>query len=486
MRKDKGNQGFTLVEMLVSIAIFAIIMTTVAGVLSTMSKMFASAQKDIELQDSVQTTFSLLSDLVKESQVVSVKGHEQSVKLVDGDLYIYKEEIDQNASTYTTKVASSEATLYVAHLDSDSGKLYLYQTKYNPNAQASGGTFADVAVTDSDICKAENLLSKNVKSFAVNDQAENGYIVLDIALEYGSRKAQIAQNVYLRNSNTTIWASDIIEDDETAATPTPTPTTAAEVKAQIAILGGNSYVAESEAISTNANIGVYYDSTAAGRVNSYEVIEDAEVEVSKEVTVNDYVYKCPNCGQALTINTWGISYHNWQCPGIPNHDAATVEENAEWYLANGYIVQDWTGSHTETKIVKEKVAQSNSLQLNASEGKIIIRNESLTADMSNVEVVVYIQDDDAYFTPLDDGTAYLKVDTSLTTGSLAATYYTSAREIGKACKYIKITIPRIAKAETYTVNGEDKVRYDQYVFSFESGDKSGNQPVICCYTVNAN
>ena len=53
-----NNRGLSLVEMLASVAILSIVMAGAFWMLSVMSKSFTQSQREVELQNSTQATYS--------------------------------------------------------------------------------------------------------------------------------------------------------------------------------------------------------------------------------------------------------------------------------------------------------------------------------------------------------------------------------------------------------------------------------------------
>lgn len=238
MRIRRDNKGMSLVELMVAIGILSVIMVAVGWILSSMSKSFGNSQKEVALQDNVQTTYSLLSNLIKESQSVS------DVKTIANNKYPNTPVWSDSANRYYiaaetatresgVKGATDDAVAYIVDYDTNTKTLYLGQTIYNPNEVLNGSTinatkYADV-FTDVNIRTDANLLARYVESFSVDiSNVVKGYVVLSIKLKNGDREAEINQNVYLRNSGLSIWTDG--STPETTPSPSateeasPTPT----------------------------------------------------------------------------------------------------------------------------------------------------------------------------------------------------------------------------------------------------------------------
>lgn len=401
MSIKKSNKGFSLVEMMVAVAILSIVMLAIGWILSAMSKSFGNSQKEVQLQDSVQTTYSVVSNLVKEAQSVNkgIADKYGSVVVEGNRVYIFEETVDQSQSDKENKVPENTATFYIVDFDQTKHKLYLYDQTYNPmemliSSVSNGKTtytynaskFDDVvkSVASSTIRQPRYLLSNNVKNFQVVDKLDAGYVVVSLELEYGSREASITQNVYLRNSN--ISVEDTVDPDPTGTgTPTPTPTPTIGGGAGLSITNkGTMSVPDTTQISQHSDITVCYES--------------------------------------------------------------------------GY---------------------------NLNSGTLEIKNTSLSNDYTNIEVIVYFQDSDAYFAPVS-GSQMLTINATASTGTQACGYYYTPTDTNGRCRYLKIEIPALKKAETVSSGGVDTIQYDSYVFNYSWYDASGNKPVVCSYTINGN
>lgn len=198
----KNNDGFSLVELMVSVAILMVVMGSVLTMLALMSSSFSTSQKEVQLQDSVQATYTIVSDLIKEAQT-DVNNGINSVQYdkVDKKAYI----IDEDTQDWT------KSKFYIVEYDASTKILYLYNgnlytdvTAADPSAKVDYKNIDVKSLSDKD----SYLLAKNVKSFSIDDSKyNNGYVILTLEIENGSRTASITQNVYLRNSNNQILAS---------------------------------------------------------------------------------------------------------------------------------------------------------------------------------------------------------------------------------------------------------------------------------------
>ncbi|MGN0164978.1 MAG: type II secretion system protein J [Lachnospiraceae bacterium] len=474
MDMRRNNKGFSLVEMMVAVAILSIVMIAVGWILSAMSKSFGNSQREVQLQDSVQTTYSIVSNLVKEAQSVN-RGIENKygALVIDGNrVYIFDEEVNQSQSDRDLKIPTSSATYHIIDFDQSKHKLYLYDASYNPldildATTADGKTTYTYnpskfdekikSVSSSTIRKPKYLLSNNVDSFTVVDRLDSGYVVVELKLSYGSREASITQNVYLRNSNMSVEDTSsptITASVSITATPTPTPSIGAGSGITLTN-GGNIDVPDTTQISQHSDITVCYESG---------------YDYSGTETTSRTVLMCPN------NHTEGMIFKGTVDWGSIKNVYHCLHNGCQYYYSD-CVMDPGTESNYIT-ITEEGPVKT---------GKLEIKNTSLSNDYTGVVVTVYFQDSDAMFAQVpDSGGQMLTANTELSTGKQACTYYTTATDTNGRCKYIKITIPKLEKAEAFTENGVDKIRYDSYVFNYSWYDASGNKPVVCAYTIDCN
>ncbi len=201
-RFTKNNDGFSLVELMVSVAILMVVMGSVLTMLALMSSSFSTSQKEVQLQDSVQATYTIVSDIIKEAQTETNNGiNSVQYDKIDKKAYI----IDEDTQDWT------KSKFYIVEYDASKKILYLYSenlytdiTAAAPSAKVDYKNINVKSLSDKD----SYLLAKNVKSFSIDDSKyNNGYVILTLEIENGSRTASITQNVYLRNSNNQILAS---------------------------------------------------------------------------------------------------------------------------------------------------------------------------------------------------------------------------------------------------------------------------------------
>ena len=74
----KNNKGFSLVELLVTIAIASVIVGSVGYLLITSMRMYGNGMTDISMQQEVRTAYNLIDSYVKEAQFIAIGNYDDA------------------------------------------------------------------------------------------------------------------------------------------------------------------------------------------------------------------------------------------------------------------------------------------------------------------------------------------------------------------------------------------------------------------------
>lgn len=174
MKQD--NKGFSLVELIVAMAIFAIAGVAVFGFMVNSTNMFRRANVDIKLQYEQQLAINQIRDMVVES-----------------DKGIYFDEASKTLALYgavETKNEGKEYPVSVIRFNSLEGKIYC-GTKNFSNVDEI--TFAEV--------KDLVLLAEDVTEFNVDlTNVKNNKVVFQVTFKIGDKEQTVKETVALRNT----------------------------------------------------------------------------------------------------------------------------------------------------------------------------------------------------------------------------------------------------------------------------------------------
>ncbi len=493
MRKD--NKGFSFIEMLVSVTILSIIMLAIGWILSTMSKNFADTQREVELQNSVQTTYSVVSELIMESQVIDSENNNKTVAVKKDGTTSVTSSANKAVITVEDPLVSLNSKEYTVVLVKDAGKdtgnLYLYEK-------------ADLTAYNAD--KSPYLLSKNVKTFKVDTTPiASGYVILEIELKYGSRTAQMKQNVYLRNSN----KSNLIKDTGTTDTPTPTPTgavtvTAAPTSEPEVFYVDPSQLSDDPMVNTDG-YEVYSQKNAALNVN-YRIGDKSNTPQSitktettyptglfcthsngataSPITVTVWYAYCPACNTGGTNFTYQ-SDGNFKCNTCGNVIAGSSVSYAfsgcntsgctnQYGCNNKTLVKSYDGSPVTT---------TKTLTGYVYDGTLYITNLG-SKPFKNVYVTVYLDGEGSATFQYISGTNYMRDDTNYSAQPLlAAQARPTIRQNGR---YVQIFIPYLACNSAASDTNVRALSYDQYPsykFSYKALTTASYGPALDVYSV---
>lgn len=173
----KKNQGLSLIELLVSIAILALAMSGVIGLINLASRYYSHSSKEVEIQSNLQSSFAVVSNL-----------------MVDADCGI-------SFGGNVLRIAASGKGYLVAFTDN---KLYLNEVAYGSSENTKAKKWDKVKTAAVSTSDENDVLADHVDTFFVDASSyEAGYIKMGMTVTYGSRTATMSKNVFLRNSENT-------------------------------------------------------------------------------------------------------------------------------------------------------------------------------------------------------------------------------------------------------------------------------------------
>jgi prepilin-type N-terminal cleavage/methylation domain-containing protein len=211
MRKDQ--KGFTLVELLIAVAILSVVTATVAGFIVVGSKTYASANNDITIQQEAQLALNQMSDvMIDTTRSINYAGHrtgsaESQQVLKDSEftfepdaksLTMYNGEAvavasaGGSGSTDTEIQEGNGNQNYQFYWVKDDETLYYHEIDVKE-------TFPDIDLSDSSA--GWEVLAEHVTDFSVDltQVEEKRVVALELTFEMGNKEYTTSNNVTVRN-----------------------------------------------------------------------------------------------------------------------------------------------------------------------------------------------------------------------------------------------------------------------------------------------
>ncbi len=186
----RNNKGFSLVELIVALAIFGVAGVAVFGFMVNSSRLYQRSNVDVKLQYEQQLAVNQIRDMVVES-----------------DKGIYFDDTSKTLALYGAMKNVSGVKSYpvtvIRYVESEQ-RLYYGVKEFSAVTEI---TFADVTT--------DKLLAENVKKFNVDlTKVKNDKVFFEVVFIVGDREQQVKETVALRNrlivSNQvdTIWGDE--------------------------------------------------------------------------------------------------------------------------------------------------------------------------------------------------------------------------------------------------------------------------------------
>ena len=201
-KRLKNRSGFSLVELLVAIAIFSVIMTVVFSFMRSVNIQYGKGNTEINLQNEVQSLMAHLQDfIVNANASVGVSKDDNNIKLF---MIIDKDGLD-NDEFRVIEFDDARGCLYYYSSDVFAGKEGMDSFKKETD-KVKKFDEAKKIVTNNPIAYSSDkvntyLLTEDVTWFSVNTKnITDNYIVIGVTIEKNNSHYTAQKNIYLRNS----------------------------------------------------------------------------------------------------------------------------------------------------------------------------------------------------------------------------------------------------------------------------------------------
>lgn len=410
----RDNKGFTLVELLVAIAIAAIVAVSIAGFMIVGSRSYASTSSEVNLQYEAQLAFNQLQDLIIDTTLGVNYSYIAAGGGIDGtETEVLRDSEIPSDAAYKKIYMYNKEFLYIVIWDREES--WLYYEEYAMNADGSKGAelvnearMADYITAfgvdlsrleEKRIVRVDMGFTKNTQTYhsSHNITIRNKVIVNgDPAEVYipvkpsGIADAIIVNSpVYLEPGDTYTFPAPVVTG-KTAAAPSQ------EVRWYIEdTIGG---------VANPHHAGTMIDTQGRLQISPYEANESFKVVVrardgsgvSNTVTVN-----------LVKVNTVTISYTSTDTPAVAadkltNNHAFTLTATIDGYHLNDAGITTTTAGKSIADIKKLVWAitngadyftgaegGSNSLYLCKMNAAGITKDKPLTVRATNVRSMTY-------------------------------------------------------------------------------------------------
>ena len=182
----KDQKGFTLVELIVVIAIISIVSVSIVGFMVTGSKSYAASSSETNLQKEAQIAMNQISDLIIDTSKVVTYSYQADAS--DSEHFVIKDS-EIPADPYSKRLCMYNGAKAYEVIWKNDGSNKLYYAEYGVTDGAKTGT------------PTEYLLSEYVTSFQADltDLEKKRVVQLSADFEKGERKYRASNNVTIRN-----------------------------------------------------------------------------------------------------------------------------------------------------------------------------------------------------------------------------------------------------------------------------------------------
>lgn len=213
LRIQQQNSGFSLVELIIAIAILVIVTGAVCSFIIITSRNYANGNNDISVQQEAQLALNQMSDVIIDAtQSINYVGYDESnqpVKALKDSEFTFTPEkkalIVYNTATPASGEGTEESSTYAdpgTPAEDSSTELHNYMFYWQKNDENLYFSMADAGGSLPMPGEADCvLLAENVTEFQVDlSQVEERRVVkLKLNFKTGTRKFEMANNITVRN-----------------------------------------------------------------------------------------------------------------------------------------------------------------------------------------------------------------------------------------------------------------------------------------------
>ena len=186
---ENSNRGFSLIELLVTIAISGIVLLMISFILVQGSNLFKNENENIDIQNELQIVRNQLSEVVMGAKSMTIVEAGEDIVIYTGVVKESNNQLDTDGTVTTERIIT---------YDSSEHKLYI-SNNYD-NAVAEGNLISEW-VSDLSITINENCLRTEEKADGTEEQYYVNPLSVDITLKltHGNESSDVTISVKVRN-----------------------------------------------------------------------------------------------------------------------------------------------------------------------------------------------------------------------------------------------------------------------------------------------
>lgn len=191
--RREDNKGFTIVELLVAIAIMAVLGGAILSMVMYSSRAYQTSNRSVKLQYEQQLVVTTIKDAILETSrgIWFGKNPEETS---DQSLYL----IILSDTDESTEPCLAKRFKYEPGDDTVPGKIYMSEARLSDSSITIGRLIQDDIYTDPSTRNA--LLADTIKDFNVDtSEVVRGRVTFDITFQVGDREISVHPEVALRN-----------------------------------------------------------------------------------------------------------------------------------------------------------------------------------------------------------------------------------------------------------------------------------------------
>jgi prepilin-type N-terminal cleavage/methylation domain-containing protein len=190
-RTIRDQRGLTLVELLLSVAIFGIVMTAILSFMTVVSRQYTKNNNEVNIQNEVQTLTTHLQNLIVSTDT--------NLGIVDNRLFMIDDEGFEVIEYDSAKGYIYYYSMQQLGLSTDEIKEYTDLDDRDKKLKKAISIVESNPITNIDAQLSTYLLTEYVTEFKISPNVTENYVAINLTLEKDNSKYSASKNIFLRN-----------------------------------------------------------------------------------------------------------------------------------------------------------------------------------------------------------------------------------------------------------------------------------------------